>query len=475
MKYWDSINERQLGVLKRIAVGEDLSGDENIPARTSANALLNRRLVTIRRSGGRWDAEITEAGTFYLVNGHHPDDPRHQPPATAGLVAPKIRKASKPRTTTVRRPAARPPSTTITDRRRTDAETLIGLLVTERRVSLDVEADGELARWRRVIDFAKRHGMAPVGTRIEKSQPHPGNKLIVELRDGQHPNTNGTRPARTVVPVPEQLRSVHPVIAALRADTQRLMMPKDLRHRSLRIFQALAAEMTRRGHSVQAQSVSEHHVRSGYDWNGRRLEPTYARREGQIAIVIGNNTYAIEIRQESPNSADAEKTRRLLIELSGYHSNGRRHHWADRKRALAEEWLADICDELETRSGEDDLRRIEEAREKAERRRTWEAAIDRARRMATHAHRAAVLTAQAERWQQATAIREYCDALEQLASSTSAEWISWARAHASALDPLSNPPGMPEEPELKPEDLKPYLGRWSPYGPDGDPRDFGWR
>lgn len=460
MQRWDKLNERQLAVLRRIAAGEDLSGDENIPARTSANALRNRGLVTIQRRGGSWDAEITDAGRFYLANGHHPDDPRRKESS------PATRDAG-PRQLRVKRSVENiqpsTPTPTITDQRRAAAEVLVGRLVADRKVAFPLETDADLAHWRRVIDFAKRHGMAPAGTRIEKSQPYPGGKLVVELLDGSHPNTSPSEPVRPAVPVPDQLRSLHPVVAALKADTNHLKMPAGLRLRSLRIMQALAAELTRRSHVIR-QCREQH----------------YARRQGQFDVGIGENSYTVEIRQESPNSADEEKALRLLLALPAYRST-RRHEWADRKRTRLEDWLADICDELETRAEEDDQRRIDEARKEAERRRDWESAMAKARVQAIETHRTDALTAQVDRWNLASAIRTYCDALEQRLAqavdpaASGIDWLTWARARAESLDPLTSVPTMPADPELTADDLKPFLGQWSPYGPDQDRRGFTWR
>jgi hypothetical protein len=48
-----------------------------------------------------------------------------------------------------------------------------------------------------------------------------------------------------------------------------------------------------------------------------------------------------------------------------------------------------------------------------------------------------------------------------------AEWLTWARAYISRLDPLTAPPEMPEPPEASPEALQPHLpDRWSAHGPE---------
>lgn len=72
-------------------------------------------------------------------------------------------------------------------------------------------------------------------------------------------------------------------------------------------------------------------------------------------------------------------------------------------------------------------------------------------------------------WHQAEAIRAYCDAVEARHGADTvavdldvAQWLAFAREHADRAQRL---PGMPADPEVTPEALKGYLGRWSPYGP----------
>lgn len=44
-------------------------------------------------------------------------------------------------------------------------------------------------------------------------------------------------------------------------------------------------------------------------------------------------------------------------------------------------------------------------------------------------------------------------------------WISWAADTVERLDPLETPPQLPNIPEPRADELKPFLGHWSPYGP----------
>jgi len=82
---------------------------------------------------------------------------------------------------------------------------------------------------------------------------------------------------------------------------------------------------------------------------------------------------------------------------------------------------------------------------------------------------------QVTRWREAREITSYCRALadrlideptDNPGLEPAQDWLSWARGYATALDPFQTLPDAPKHPDLTPEDLKPYLQDWSPYGPD---------
>ncbi|WP_445402149.1 hypothetical protein ACSMX9_11590 [Streptomyces sp. LE64] len=106
--------------------------------------------MTIKRSGSEVDAKVTEAGTFYIQHGHHPDDPAHagEKKTAKGKAAGSTRSASY---------ADRP----VALARRIKAKELIGRLVTGRRVTFTEPDDATVSEWRGVIDYAKRHSLVP--------------------------------------------------------------------------------------------------------------------------------------------------------------------------------------------------------------------------------------------------------------------------------------------------------------------------
>lgn len=486
MRRWDPLNERQLDVLRRVGEGADLSQSEDIPVRTSARALQSRGLVDVSRHDGLWRATITGAGRFYLEHGQHPDHPARtddRPTAERQQGSP-LQRARTPlaaKSQATLREQRLHPQTLVSEKRRAEATALIERLASERRVIITAPDGETAAEWRRTINYAKRHHLEPSGRWIEKRKEWNGD-LIVELLTGDPPNKRaGSSNDAPIVPVPSQLRAPHPVIARLRDDEHRLVMPRARRRRSLLILQALAAEAERRGHAVHNEPIPEHQKSRPYTYLGDHYPSGYSSRDGAIRIAIGKFSYAVTIKEESPQTADPEKAERLVVEITLYRSQGRQCRWADRKRWKVEDLLGRILTELENRAVEDVQRETEEECAKAERRRGWELAIAEARRKAHQAHDAATLREQASHWRESQEINAYCQALAKRIDREppdapgvreANEWLSWARAYSASLDPLQILPSRPEHPELQPKDLKPYLHGWSPYGPEDGHRTW---
>jgi hypothetical protein len=173
---------------------------------------------------------------------------------------------------------------------------------------------------------------------------------------------------------------------------------------------------------------------------------------------------------DRPKAYDTGATGELNIEALGS-SYGRQTSWGDRTRWKLEDKLPNLLRELEIEAVEAEERRLAHEREQAERQRQWEAAMERAKRRVVEEHRLEVLRNRVRAWQEADTIRAYCAAVEAqygadaiAADLDAVEWLALAREHADRAQQL---PRMPDDPEITHERLKPFLGRWSPYGPQG--------
>ncbi|TCR23060.1 hypothetical protein [Streptomyces sp. BK205] len=358
---------------------------------------------------------------------------------------------SKPRTSYSERPIARA--------RRAKARELVERLVAEGRVRIVASGDDEITEWRRVLNYAKRHGLEPEGKRIEKvPYGRPGMELF--LAEGPHPNARSQRPkvGGGLVPVPARLGNLHPLVAALKDDERRLVMPAALRRRSLLLLQGLAAEAVRRSYEV------------------RKAHSSFYPREGGVDIAVDGFAYTVTVRQEFPQSADPDRSARLVVELA--HGLTRRPgRWRDRKTRTLEEALGVILGEIEARAAEDARRRQDEQRAGAEREARWREAVVVAKEQAVREQLAQALREEAGRWQEVAALSAYCTALEgrireldgvadEPALSQARRWLEWSRAYVRSIDPLSELPKMPEPREPTPEELKPHLRGWSPERPE---------
>lgn len=358
---------------------------------------------------------------------------------------------ASPRTPYSERPVARA--------RRAKAHELIERLVAEGRVRIIDPDDDEVAEWRRVVNYAKRHGLEPAGKRIEKV-PYGGPGMELFLADGPHPNARSQRPKEggDPVPVPSRLGNLHPIVTALKDDERRLVMPSVLRRRSLLLLQGLSAEAVRRGYEV------------------RKAHSSFHPREGGVEIAIDGLPYTVSVRQEFPQSLDPDRSSRLVVELA-HGLTDRPGRWRDRKTRTLEEALNAVLGEIEVRAAEDARRRQDEQQVIVEREVRWRAAVEVAKEQAVREQLAQALREEAGRWQESAALSAYCTALERRIGelhgvvdeptlSQTRRWLEWARAYMRSIDPLSELPKMPEAREPTPEELKPYLKGWSPYGPE---------
>ncbi len=282
--------------------------------------------------------------------------------------------------------------------------------------------------------------------------------LVIEIRDGPHPQMAAVRSRPERLPLPETVKSWHPL-----ADADFEGISDDQQPRARRLLHTLATAAEKDG-------------------------LTAARGEGQAIVFqledqnIGLRFYEeLDVRDVVPDEADGKRyawqrvrpvrqevpSGRLCMQFDhDWQFSGRRRNFADRKRWRLEDRLADVLAEVRFRLGEQVSRQQTAEREKQDRERAWQQAMEKARADFHESRRVAALERQLADLDRSTRIRAYCDKLEVAENAAAtAEWIAWARSYADRLDPRRRADLMPPDVEPRPEDLKPFLGRWSPYGP----------
>ncbi len=445
---------------------------EGYSHRVSAAALRSRDLVKISGHGGTWRAEITPRGTNFL------ERLRKERENIARITAQAMNSPLEDGEPTqvepkqeIAKPEQPPRPLSPTDQLIADLVAAGGVLhVPFRRSAEDPDFEQRIAS-------ARRFGKVPPGKLIRTR--YVQGELEIRFDNAPAGSDIKERP----VPVPERLSRPHPIVRRFREQTGHHEVSRASLGRASRILQAIVDAAEKRGYEVA--NVEESEDRYGRkSWTGAN--------DGHLAVTIRGNRYSARIFEEKvparerwerearwrsvgaysnrgPKSAyDADATGRLTISLErGYSREGRQVSWSDRKNWTLEEKLPEVLLELEVRAVEDDFRAEEIRRQEEERKRQWEIAVERAKELYVESEREKTLRAQVSAWLETKAAREYLQALKnEFGGSPEAdEWIAWIRAHIECIDPLRSPPTMPEVPEPRPEDLKPFLGGLGPYGP----------
>jgi hypothetical protein len=435
-----------------------------LPHRISAAALRRRGLAHTTGHGATWSALLTSAGQDYLA---HVDSPEPPTPRQANVS------------------------------------------VTEQLVEDVIAAGGSRRypqkRWYREgeIDYERRARLAEVYGKV------PADKRLVVRRVSHEeiqvaledaPGYVGGRLEVTPVAVPAKVGRYHSAARAFRDRRERHEVSRAQLARGVRLVHAIAVEADRRGW------VAECPAPSSTDEYGRRQGWT-ATKHGHLQIRAGNERFWFRLHEEgvhtrgpwdeeaeryrtysssyrdqrpAPGPYDADGTGKLELELhSARWTSGRQRRWGDRASWTLEERIPDLFRELAERldegTREDQAKRLAEERAAEdtrraaeERERQWVVLMREAREALLEAHRATQLQEQAQAWQTAAELRRYCDAVESehAGHPGTDEWLGWARSYIAALDPLTEPPRVPDPPVETVDALQAHLpAGWSATGP----------
>ncbi|MEU8673041.1 hypothetical protein [Streptomyces anulatus] len=169
---------------------------------------------------------------------------------------------------------------------------------------------------------------------------------------------------------------------------------------------------------------------------------------------------------------DYTPSNRLRFILRGG-SPHRASEWADVPDRPLEDQLAEIAQEVGLRGKAAEHKRLADQQAREAQQRRWETATEEARTAYAYAYRVKHLEEQADAWHQTKRLTEYVTAVRDHATSlppgqerTEIEaWLAFTDARLQHLTESATAPKLPTPPKPSGDDLKPFLGHWSPYGP----------
>ncbi|GAA0971999.1 hypothetical protein GCM10009555_024390 [Acrocarpospora macrocephala] len=367
-------------VLQRIGKSQEPVSAKTPELARTVYALRNRGLVTTPRKDGFWQAEITEAGLFYLEHGHHPDRPT--PGTMSSIIVARAPVASR------RRDVGQSPLSL--------AEKLIERLQ-HNGGTLEIENPDQETRasYRRAIHAAKQHNLVPAGFHLRHTGRNGGD-LIMRLFDDAHPEETDWNRVR--LGARDKVTDADALVKLLRDHPEVLAVSEALRPRALDLVKSLAEEARRRGHKLAMSKKRK--ARGLYVQVGTGQYPVTVKEEqDQVVREPGpeekrRRPYAW---QRVPVQYESVPTGRLRLELP-QSPHGRRDRWSDSSRSLVESKVREVIKEIEHRVEAAEQAALarrqqyeewlaEQEREKAAKRARWEAAMVQARNRAVDDYR----------------------------------------------------------------------------------------
>ncbi|MFK4102479.1 hypothetical protein ACI2L1_20820 [Streptomyces sp. NPDC019531] len=442
MKY--ALTEPQVALLHEIAAA---SGSVPIqPARIQTSwALEQRGLVKRTWRGSRHTAVVTAEGRYYLKHGRHPRQVEAEKERLKGDAA----------------QAARAPAD--------GAELIARLQAAQAKITVPDPATKTRGRWRSAYYDALHHGHVPEGHKLRWNGRQRGDCVFI-LVDEETEKATQPRPVPTI-DVPETLDRPHRLVRATRKALGRaqrvidtrgkpevipLHLSRPLADRALLIMHALLTEAEMRAYSVEAQTELK---------EGEAVHTVAIVIRGRaFPLVLTEQTAKVpheptpqELRQQGRNpwtcipKYDEEFNGRLALGAPTGTWYEHSYSYSDGARWTLESRLGHLLQDLERIAEEAERREREQELREAEQRRRWYAAVAQARETQIEQHRATILAGQIRDWQKAAEIRAFCQAARARADDTpvpkdETDWLEWAEAYATQLDPLQGPLRTPPDP-----------------------------
>ncbi|MFK4213355.1 hypothetical protein [Streptomyces sp. NPDC030920] len=455
------LNERQQTVLNWVGQGCPDGVWPDSTFKVSAQALQSRGLIKITKRRGHWSANLTDKGRQHLTDrGICPVEQNAAPPAQPS------RKPAPPRPKTA--PRAR---TNYTDQLLEELAANDGCLIKP------IEPGPHAVNWTSRVNTARKSGKIPRTQELYAYRTHRGYEIkLVDI-----PAWRLTE--LTPLPVPPRLTKPHSLMAALQQRPQPMGLTKSIQGRALRIIQALIIATESQGHKAALGTT-------------QGAPPPRRRRSAppHFTITAQGESVGFLVLQEQDRSehiptdkelADAKKhswmriarfdytpSNRLRFILRGG-SPHRASEWADAPDRPLEDQLAEIAQEVDLRGKAAEHKRLADQQAREAQQRRWETAMEEARTAYAYAYRVKHLEEQTDAWHQTKRLTEYVTAVRDHATSlppgqerTEIEaWLAFTDARLQHLTESAAAPKLPTPPKPSGDDLKPFLGHWSPYGP----------
>ncbi|MFH5207874.1 hypothetical protein ACHIPZ_06550 [Antrihabitans sp. NCIMB 15449] len=453
------LNERQKDVLAWVVAGCPARNWPDHTYKTVAVALQSRGLVQISKPRGIWQALPTDAGTYYITNGHLPEPARRQTPAR------RLQRAEqriKPAADTSKSTRAQHDSKTPTSASESTTAEASEL------VNAVIAAGGEL---RRIVKGQKRRFAALVDVVNDNGLAIDGHRLVMTHTDNNDeslfsfealPRWLSARP-RDVVNA-ARINRWHAVVSAIRSE-KRLRATPLVADRALRILQSIANEAEARGHTVALP-----------EWRKDRHGYTQKVDSGHLIIRVRTYRYSVELSQRddyTPHTPTAEELRRekanswdrprrwdttpgerLRVRVSPIADRrGWHRHWDDSKtmKERVEDSLPAIMLLLEADAdGQDDRKEADRLRVIAAAKRREEAEM-----LSIPRHheslRVQAFANELAAWKEHRANKRYLKDLAKRVSQienddarlVAVEWLDWCRRYVAGSDPLALDPVPP--------------------------------
>lgn len=441
----EQLNQKQVDVLRWIGDGCPVGAyTEGYEHRIVASALLRRGLITISGRGPTWAAAITEAGRRWLA----------APPADVLPVE-------------------------------SEADRLIAqVLGSGGRLVLPEDA-GDVDGYERLVRMSMKSPLRPRGKKLEMTSTGDwrSRQRVIVLAE-HFDDLVEARP----VPVPERIGKYHPAVKAYAGNKEWHYVTKDHVARASRILQSLAIEATKRRLDVMVPGSTTTGL--------TELEAREVARR-HLALRTPAGIYSVQIKEiaggggkkVSPRRWSEPKTDPKWIEARGWEfiSTGKLElvvrgpgtpydgdRYRDAKAVTVEERLPEVFRSFEIHKLRADWQEQEREREKADRRRRWEDAMVAAKKQYfTHA-RWEYFKERSREWQAINRHRAFIDAARANLDRYDGEdreliqhQLDEAEGTVDRLDPVRHLTRIvPNVPDPKAEDLKPFLQGWSPLGPE---------